>query len=406
MKATKTIHILFVFIIAVISAAMLAATSSGDAKETKARPLRVALFPVPDAEHVKKVVKKKWDDLKTGVELDLETYKDWDGYSETPPPDLDVFEFDAINLDYLVRNNWVSALNPDDVADAEDILDFAWKGCMVDGQLYGVPRLACTNVLFYRDGDKEIATAKGIADIYKLVGDSKDTDEMPEAGKGLLIDLKSGTNCACLYLDAVADNGTGYSLTPALPSADSLEKSGLDSLTLLAKMAGRKQALHKDSYTNPDRPKWFADGRGRCYAGYTERLFFMPKESHKQIRVRALPLGKDNSVNLFFVDLLSINPLTRGERRRLALKFVNLCTSAKTVKDCLMPSEDRKPSQYLLPTRQCVLENKNLLAAAPLYRDLAAVLTDKPLAFRLGADGRRWLSADKKLIQARLFFSP
>jgi hypothetical protein len=83
-----------------------------------------------------------------------------------------------------------------------------------------------------------------------------------------------------------------------------------------------------DPVDKPDRPRWFAEGRGRCFVGYSERLYYMPVGAHKGIRARALPLGRENAVNLLFVDLLGVNPLARGERRRLALKFVNLCTSA------------------------------------------------------------------------------
>lgn len=408
MRCTRAFWLLFVLVAGACLCALLPSKrAAADQPKEDKLVLRASLFPyVPNGDYIRGVVKKRWDALNTGVELDLEKYKDWDNYTETPPDDLDVFELDAINLDHLVRNNWIAPLDAAEADRAEDMLDFAWKGCLVDGRLYGLPRLACTNALFYRKGDDEVAKAQGIADLYKLLGDSPDAADAPEPNKGLLIDLKGGTNCACLYLDAVADNGGGYSLNPTLPSADSLDKPGLDSLTLLAKMAGRKQALHKDPTQAPDRPKWFAEGKGRCYVGYSERLYFMPKETHDGMRVRALPLGKGNAVNLYFVDLLSVNSLARGERRKAAVKLLNLCTSAETVKECLMPSGDGKSSSYLLPTRRSVLEDKDLLAAAPLYKDLAASINDKAVAFRLGPDGRRWLASDKKLIQARLFFTP
>jgi hypothetical protein len=53
-----------------------------------------------------------------------------------------------------------------------------------------------------------------------------------------------------------------------------------------------------------------------------------------------------------------------------------------------------------------VIENKDLLKVAPLYRDLGDILLDRPVAFRIGADSRRWLDSEKKLIQARLFSLP
>jgi len=371
-----------------------------------ARPLRVSLFPyVPDNEHICNEIQRRWERLNTGVKLDLCKYKDWDCYSKVPADDLDVFELDAINLDYFVRNNWVSPLTDSDVENFEDILPFAWKGCLVDGRLYGVPRLACTSLVFYRAGDKEIASAQSLEDFARLIGDTPDNLENPEPNKGMLINLRSGSGCACLYLDAQMDSSGTYSLSPTLSPADSLEKAGFDSLTLLRNMAGKNLGLHKDPDA-PDRPKWFAQGLGRVLIGYSEHLYFMPKESHAKIRVRELPLAKTNAVNLFFVDLLAVNPLVRGERRKLAIKFINLCTSSEAVTACLMPTTENKSSQYLFPVRRSVIENKDLLKVAPLYRDLGDILLDRPVAFRIGADSRRWLDSEKKLIQARLFSLP
>ena len=126
------------------------------------------------------------------------------------------------------------------------------------------------------------------------------------------------------YISDVQMEASGtYTSSPTLSSADSLEKDGLGSLTLLRRMAGKNLGLHKDP-NMPDRPKWFAQGLGRGLVGYSERLYFMPKESHAKIRTRGLPLAKTNPVSLFFVDLLAVNPLVRGERRKQAIKFINL----------------------------------------------------------------------------------
>jgi thiamine pyridinylase len=242
--------------------------------------------------------------------------------------------------------------------------------------------------------------------LYKAIGTTSDSLPKPEANKGMLINLRSGMDCACLYLDAVMDSARAYSPSPAMPAANSLDKDALSNLSLLGKMAGRKLGLHKESTAAPDRPRWFAEGLGRVMVGYSERLYFMPKGSHRKVRARAMPMAQTNAVNLLFVDLLAVNPLVRGERRKLALKFINLCTSAETVRACLMPSAEEKPSQYLLPVRRSVIEDKGLIKAAPLYKDLSAVLLDRPVAFRMGPDGRRWLTSEKKLIQARLFAFP
>ena len=73
------------------------------------------------------------------------------------------------------------------------------------------------------------------------------------------------------------------------------------------------------------------------------------------------------------------------------------------------PEEDAAPaapdmsSQYLLPARSSVLRDPALLSAAPLYKDFASIMADRPQAFRMGPEVRRWLEAEKKGLQARLF---
>lgn len=94
----------------------------------------------------------------------------------------------------------------------------------------------------------------------------------------------------------------------------------------------------------------------------------------------------------------------RGERRKLAAELANLCAAEDTLLDCLLPPGE-KPSQFLLPVRSSVLSDKELLAKAPLYGDLAKLLdsSTNPRAFRIGAEYRDWLDLNKWLIQSRLF---
>jgi thiamine pyridinylase len=266
-------------------------------------------------------------------------------------------------------------------------------------------RLACTYVLIYRKGDEAVENASGLRGLYEVLGRGPEVEE-PEKNKGLLIDLTGGTDCACLFLDAVSDTTGRYSLRPKLPPATDLDNQGLNDIRLLARMAGKTQATFVEPFGKPPRrPSWFGEGRGRAYVGYSERLHFIPKSVHKNLRVRALPMDDENKVNLFFVDMLAVNSLVRGERRRLGVDLINLCTASETVLACLMPQADDKPSKYLMPVRTSVLHDDTLLKNAPLYKDLGAVLDPKttPRAFRIGPDVREWLDANKALIRGKLF---
>lgn len=379
------------------------AASSSKSVVAAPRPLRVALFPyVPNKQRMEELILERWGKVSS---YPIEFVEFWDGYSSDPTEDLDVFEFDAMSLEYFVRNGFVAPVDPATVVAPEDIADFAWDAAHVDGMLYGVPRLACTFALFYRDGDIELEQAKGLADLERVLAPEAGGGMPPEAGRGLLIDLTGSTDCVSLYFDALLDTTGKYSIRPQLPSVAQLDQSALANLQVLARIAGRPQATFEDD-TYRQRSQWFAEGRGRAFVGYTERAGVVPPAATAEWRVRLLPMGPENKVNMCFVDVLSISPRLRGERQAVAQQFVAFATASETVLACLMPPPDgQTPSQYLLPVRRSVAEDPALQAAAPLYRDLVRFIDPEsnPRAHRFGEEGRAWLDANKREIRSKLF---
>src|SRR5262249_14270968 len=228
-KRTLSMTVVLGFLTLVGVVVVQAGTRSAKLRDAKVekrvgvKPLRISLFPyVPDQKLIMKVIEGKWRKLHPDIGLEFVDRKRFDSYKHDPPDDLDVFEFDSIILDYFVRSNAISAIDLSEVKDAEDYMTFAWKGCMVDGRLYAMPRLACTYVLIYRKGDDAVEKATGLRGLYDVLGKGPEVEE-PEKNKGLLIDLTGGTDCACLYLDAVSDTTGRYSLRPKLPPATDLD---------------------------------------------------------------------------------------------------------------------------------------------------------------------------------------
>lgn len=354
--------------------------------------LKVALFPyVPNPKEAATLLATKWSDLHPDIKLE---FIEWDGYDQDPPSDLDVFEFDSILLDHFVRNSFLQPLSLEDITDDEGFYEFALRGSMVDGTPYAVPRLACTPVLFYRRGDTAIENVTSIAELHALIGDSPDVSPEPEVGKGLLIDLAGGTTCACIYLDALADTEELYSYASDLQPATSLNGTTITNLTMLTRMAGKKHATCRECYDK--RAPWFSEGKGRVFVGWTERLAFMDKQCHPNIRVRSLPLADTNKFNLFFVDMLGINSRASQKKRELALQFINMATSHGVMLETLLIKQAATGSpQYLLPTRPAVVKNQKLRDQAPLYEDIEPILESNPNTFRLPAHSRQWLSRTK-----------
>ena len=383
------------FVIALFLSLVALVPATSMAQETP-KPLKVALYRyVPNPDGIEEVIRNKWKAHNPTVKVE---FVKWDCYTEDPPEDIDVFEFDSIMLDYFVRNNFVSPLRAEDINNRDDLYDFAARGSMVDGVYYAIPRIACTPVIIYRKDDTAIRDAKGLKELAAVIGENDTGESRPPKGKGLLIDLTGGTTCACYYLDGIADKLSTYSVSPRLPEGDRLDEEVIGTLRLLTKMAGKAQA--DDQTCVGKHAEWFAAGHGRAFVGWTERLTKLPTEMHKDLAVRPLPLASSNAVNLVYVDMLAVNARLEGQRRSLALEFANLASSREVVMESfLTPDPATKNPQYLLPVRKSIVDDEAFLKAAPMYKDISFVLTERPKAFRLGSDVRQWLAATKKKIR-------
>lgn len=378
----------------------LLATGNAGSAET----LRVALFPwVPNPEGINEIVKTHWQKRHPEVVIEFVTDLDvWDGgYDLDPPDNIDVFEIDAFMLDYFVRNNFALPLRRNMVEEIDDFYDFSLRGSMVNGQLFGIPRLSCTPMIFYRKGDAAIAGAKGVGDLFRIIGANADPSTYPPKGKGLLIDFTSGTICACYYLDCVADSKDIYSVGAPLQEISTLDRAALGRLRLFTMMAGKQQATCEECYDL--RAGKFAEGYGRILIGWSERLAKMPPKAHLNIAIRSLPLADDNGVNLLFVDTLLINSTLSGRKQQLALDFANLAASVDVVIDSMLVKDETTGSpQYLLPVRRKVISDARLLKDAPLYGQLTPILEQNPRTFRLDSNVRYWLDRTKSHIRSEI----
>ena len=170
-------------------------------------------------------------------------------------------------------------------------------------------------------------------------------------------------------------------------------------------MAGKAQALY-ENYEG-QRSRWFGEGFGRAYIGWTERLSAIPVEQHQDIAIRSLPLGDSDKVNMLYVDMLAISPTLPKERRKLAIEFANLASSKEVVVESFLVQDPKtKSPQYLLPVRSSVISDPELLKAAPLYAQLVPILTENPRAFRIGERSRAWLASNKSEIRRLITETP
>jgi thiamine pyridinylase len=377
--------------------------------------LTVALFPwVPRPEQVEQAVTSAWDDRHPGMPL---RFVDWDCYSSDPPAGVDVFVFDAILLDDLVRRGLVQPLADGEVDDPADLLPYALRAARGrDNGLYGVPMYGCASLLFYRDGDAALERADDLGDVVRALGPARYTTVVPPRGKGLLVDLSDPSMDAFLYVEALEDTYGVYTADPPLaPTATKLDPRAIDGLRDLRIMAGARQAgaVTTQQFT---RSEWFGEGRGRALIGFSESLCDMSAAARDRVELTIVPFADAGrgDVRLFYTDLIGLAPeLTPGPRRDLALELANLIGSADMMVDAIGPSADDPTPQYLFSVRRSVYDE--LAPRYPLYTRMSELIgaapgsaaapggSAEPQPFRLGASMDRWLAKMAPVIKKQVF---
>lgn len=136
------------------------------------------------------------------------------------PGELPTTVFDAIFLDYFHHQGWLAAIRPGEVEDPGDFVPYALEGSRVDGALYGLPQFGCSDILFFRRDDQELAQADTLDVVRSALGECTYSEEIPPPGVGLMVDFSGGTTSACRYLDAVQEIYGVYTDDPPLPPGD------------------------------------------------------------------------------------------------------------------------------------------------------------------------------------------
>ena len=360
--------------------------------------LNIALYPyVPRLNQFKETISDHWERHYPDVALN---FVDWDCYSEDPPNDLDVFVFDAIFFQYFVSKDYLKPIKISEIDDWADILEYALEGSQISGVYYGIPQFGCTNILYYREGDKALKNAHTLSEVYGALGDCSYTGVRPPPGKGLMVDLSGGTTDSCLYLATVELMACQYTVSPDLPDVNHLNEGAVANLQTLVKMAGKEQAGYEaKSY---ERALWFGEGSGRATIGFTESMSVMEKECLDSIEFKLMPFTDNQcDFSLFYIDIIGINStITDPERMDFALKLANLVGSSEVMTDSLKAQEYDNP-QYLLPVRKSVFVN--LQKDYPLYKRIyELLLKSNPKTFHIGPSSREWLNQNKDGIKEQI----
>ncbi|UTR14035.1 thiamine pyridinylase [Salipaludibacillus sp. LMS25] len=362
--------------------------------------LTVALYPyVPDLERFEKAVADEWATAQPDVTLN---FVDWDGYSSDPYDDLDVFVFDAIFLSHFIEEDHLMPLTLDEVDESSDILPFALDGVTVNDHVYAIPQIVCTNLLYTRAGDSLLSEVSSVPELYQEIGPRQSSGIIPNPNEGLLISMSGSTTKVLMYLDALLDTKGVYNDYDVLPELTHLNRSALNSLVLLQRMAGPQQSNYWPDNNDPYiRAKWFEDGYGKAYIGYTEAMSSMGDFAN-DVNFKTISLSDKTDIPVFYGDVVGINSaITDKDKQEIAIELANVIAASDTLVDAVSTDENNPYPQYLLPARESVYDQ--LEGDYPIYGELKDIATheDNKL-FKMGPSARPWLQEAKPIIAEKL----
>jgi len=357
------------------------------------RSLRVGLYPyVPRLEQFRTTIQAAWARLHPEVRLE---FAEWDGGYSSDPSDLDVFVFDAMFLDDFRERGFLSPLALHEVAHPGDFLAYAIDGVAQPAGYAAIPMLGCTYLLFYREGDAQIANAQEFYEVQRAIGRCSYTSEIPPAGSGLMLDMRGGTTNACIYA-ALAQAAEERWPVELAQKTSELDRELLRRMRSLLTLTSFYDATRVPESGDYGRARWFSRGNGRALMGFSELLSAMSAETREPVRFKPFPFGDRASGSvLFFADVVGVSSTTT--QRELAVRLANLMASSAVLVASLQAQDDG-PAQYLIPARSSAFSS--LSQRDPVYARLWEVVERAdPILFNLGPDARSWLESMKQPIR-------
>jgi len=321
------------------------------------RTLVVGLYPyVPRLDQFQGAITAEWSKVRPDLSLRFLSVDDWDGgYSDDPPPQADVYVFDAMFFEYFRSQGWLEPMGADEIDDLDDFVAYAIDGVEVDGQYYAIPQLGCANILFYQGSDTALANATTLSEVEAALSQCTYTSETPPDRRGLMIDMSGGTTNAALYLDTL------HSLTGESPlrlpwTESEINPTAMSNMRLLLAMASYENGTA--SLSAPyGRGEWFSNGWGRAVVGFTESMSAMSQQTRAGIGFKVLPLSDDDKSSLFYADVIAVNTTThQRDTRALAVQLANVMASSATMLASIGPDSDSPYPQYLMATRPSIFQ--------------------------------------------------
>ena len=280
-------------------------------------------------------------------------------------------------MDSFSQKGYLLALSEEDIQDYNDLIPPFAEGCRVNGQIYAIPQLLCTELLYTRKNDVDLKNAGSIDDLFAALDEP-----------GLLLDKSS---ISIMYLQALVDCKKQYMDQFPPIEAETLSPEAVDSLEKIRKMHLTDPGVVPEKGDMFYYAQKFAGGMGRAYIGYSEAMDMMG-ENASEMDFRLFSMTDDKNIPMFYMDAAAVSAKISDEKKALALELVNMITSKETL---VRVSMNNSHPRYLLLARQSAYDT--LASDYPIYQELKKVaLVPDAYVFRIKPDGIEYLEEAEK----------
>ena len=317
--------------------------------------LTLALYPyVPDIERFKSAIREEWNQHHPEIQLE---FSDWDCYSGTLPENADVFVYDGVYMNHYMEQGILLPLAENEIEDMDDFYPFVTDTFAANEVFYAVPEFLCSEFLYTRKVDSELASVENIRELYDVLGElDPDAAGLLPLNEGLLVSIPTRLNASFWIVQALVDakQAAPEEIFPLSPSI--IPSEAAESLWMIRKMAGIEDMTLQVENNGPYiYGEWFTDGVGRAYIGFSEAMSVMG-ESADEMDVRLYSMTKEKNIPLFYADLASVNANISEEKRGAAVELLNIITGTDVLVRASSPVNEEQSYQYLLSARKSVYD--------------------------------------------------